>query len=168
MSPSFFLIPGLCSVGSAVFEPLKNELNALGIEEVTCIDLNSVDCLSRLSDLTPNPLEADISQVRALIRSEIENLGRDVMLVAHSYGGVPALYGTTGYWKHERLAKGLEGGVIKVLLLSSSLSLPGQSVMQTRALWAGESGEPMDDQGSIKVEMINEVSTNSINIPSAR
>jgi hypothetical protein len=119
------LITGLCSVGSAVFKPLKNELNALGIEKVTCIDLKIVDCLSHLGDLTPNPLEADISQIRALIRSEIENLERDVVLVGHSYGRVPALYSTTRYWKHERQAKGLEGGVIKALVAKLELEFVG-------------------------------------------
>lgn len=40
---------------------------------------------------------------------------------------------------HEKEGQGVEGGVIKAVLISSSLSLPGESITGVRAKWSAES-----------------------------
>ena len=156
MTPAIIVIPGLCSVGSIVNAPLKQELQRLDYSEILLINLASVDALDALSELQPNPLEADIAHIRLSIMDLVES-GKDVLVVAHSYGGTPSLYACEGLWKHERQSKGLNGGVLKVVLLSSSLTLPGDSVAGVRAKWSEQSGAALDDTSSAKIEMVHNV-----------
>jgi hypothetical protein len=158
MAPSIVLIPGICSIGNVFYGPLKKELQALGYTDIIIIDLPSVDSVDRLSSLQPNALLADIEYIRQTIKG-IVDAGKDVVIGAHSYGGTPSLYASEGLWKHARQANGHEGGVVKTVLLSSSLSLPGESIAGCRAKWATENDpEMLKAQDASTVQMIDDVS----------
>jgi hypothetical protein len=137
MAASLVLVPGMSSVGSVFYQPLKQELGKLGFDDVTIADLPSVDSTKRTAELVPNGLEVDITYIRQIVQPLVEE-GKDVIVVAHSYGGTPSMYACAGLWKHERKSKGIEGGVIKAALMSSSLSLPGTSIAAIRTAWASE------------------------------
>lgn len=158
MAPSIVLVPGFCSLGSAVYAPLKVQLQKIGYGEVVIINLASVDAIDFLPELQPNPLEADIAHIRITVNALV-NAGKDVVVVGHSYGGTPSLYASEGLWKHTRDADGLAGGVLRVILMGSSLSLPGQSVAGVRAAWCAETGVQLDgDRSATRVEIHYDVS----------
>jgi hypothetical protein len=154
MSPTIILVPGMCSIGSVVYAPLIDELRKANYTRVQAIDLPSVDHIAAKSALKPNALEADITKVRSTITSALTTFNEDVVVVAHSYGGTPTLYACEGLWKAVQPAD--SPGVLRLLLLSSSLTLPGSSVAGNREEFAKAHGG-IDDSGG-DVQMIGDVS----------
>lgn len=153
-SPAFVFVPGLASVGTVVYGPLIKTLVALGQPSDSMHPINNVSVvedLSKAPSLSGNALQKDIEQIRAVLKKLVEDEQRDVLLIAHSYGGTPALYAVAGLWKHQRAAKGVVGGVIRVALIASSLSLPGASVAADRAEWLKANNQPGDDGGQIEM-----------------
>jgi pimeloyl-ACP methyl ester carboxylesterase len=159
MAPTIILIPGMSSIASVFYAPLVEELLKLGFADVLPLELSSVDATSRVKELVPDPLTVDIQDIRAKIQALVDD-GKEVLVVAHSYGGTPSLYATEGLWKHERQSKGLKGGVLKAVLISSSLCLPGTTIAGVRAEWAQKNmPEMIVAQEKSHVEMIDGVST---------
>jgi alpha-beta hydrolase superfamily lysophospholipase len=153
--PALVLIPGMSSVASLVYEPLIAQLKNRGIEQIQPIHLPSIDAIATKASLKPTPLDADVSAIRSALVELVEHQGREVVVVSHSYGGTPALCACTGLWKDER--DGKHGGVIRACLISSSLSLPGQSVGGVRAAWAQEHPEAGINDSGAKMESVGEV-----------
>jgi pimeloyl-ACP methyl ester carboxylesterase len=153
MSPAVILVPGMSSVGSTVYAPLLEELKKANFEHVHAVDLPSVDCTTTKADLKPTALDADIELIRLAIKRALVDLKRDVVVVAHSYGGTPALYACEGMWKSAQPPG--TPGVLSAALISSSLSLPGNSVAIDRAAY-GKTHGGIDDSGA-HVEMEGEV-----------
>lgn len=151
---SIVLIQGMSSRAS-VYDPLKEELTTKhNIKDVHTIELPSTEAYEKDVDLSPTPLEADIKAIRTLLISLIEKDQHDVLLVAHSYGGTPALHSTRGLWKHTQPANA--PGITKALLLSSSLSLAGQSVAGVRTAWAAaNAGGGIKDDVGVRIEERN-------------
>lgn len=156
MSPAVILVPGMSSVGSTVYAPLLEELKKANFEHVQAVNLASVDCITTKADLKPTALSADIELVRTAIKRALVDLKQDVVVVGHSYGGTPALYACEGLWKSAQPPD--TPGVLSVALISSSLSLPGNSVATDRAAYSKTYGG-IDDSGA-HIEMIGEVSHN--------
>jgi pimeloyl-ACP methyl ester carboxylesterase len=149
MAPSIVLIPGMSSLGTEVYAPLVAQLAKHSFTDTHPLDLPSIDCLSRLESLTPNPLEADIRHIRATLTQLVEK-GSDVIIIAHSYGGTPALAAAEALWSHHREAN--TGGILKAILLSSSLSLPGGDVGRTdRAEWCKANNVSLDANAHIEM-----------------
>lgn len=59
--------------------------------------------------------------------TELVDQGVDVVLFAHSYGGVVAREAMKGVSKAERESQGKSGGVAKVIYLSSVICEPGET-----------------------------------------
>ena len=131
---SLIFVPGMCSIASVVFAPLIDELASkhnLPKSSLVPIDLPSCDAIATKADLKPSALFADIAAVRSTINKQIE-AGRDVIVVAHSYGGTPALCATEGLWKGRRGPSEKTNGVVYIALISSSLPLTGKTVAGDR------------------------------------
>lgn len=158
-SPTIILVPGMSSVGSVVYEPLIQQLKAYELEGICTVDLPSVDCIATRAVLKPNALQADIIAIRSLLEKAIEDEEKDVVIVAHSYGGTPSLCASEGLWQDARKSSGKQGGVVRAILLSSSLALPGGTVATDRAAWGKEHGGI--DDGEAKVEVIEGVSSSN-------
>ena len=56
--------------------------------------------------------------------------GREVIVVSHSYSGLPVSSALDGLGRIEREKNGMAGGVIKIIYLAAFLGKKGQSVMQ--------------------------------------
>lgn len=66
----------------------------------------------------------------AYIASEISrhaDAGKDVVLVAHSYGGIPATESTKGLSKVERQRQGKSGGLVRLAYISCLILPVGES-----------------------------------------
>lgn len=68
----------------------------------------------------------------AFIAKEIEKLadeGKDVILIAHSYGGIPTTESIKGLGKEERAKLGKKGGVVKIAYMTCLVPEVGQNAM---------------------------------------
>lgn len=155
--PVIVLIPGLASVGSIVYAPLVEALVKNGWDKKDLIAINnpSVDTIATNADIKPTALDADIRRVRAALAKAIEEEGRDVLLVGHSYGGAVTVSAADGFWKHSRAGEGKKGGVLKAGLISAAVPLPGGSVAADRMSWLQANNLPGDEGG--QMDMIDGV-----------
>lgn len=48
MALSIVLVPGMSSIGTVFYEPLKRELGTFGFSRVVVVDLSSVDSVARI------------------------------------------------------------------------------------------------------------------------
>jgi len=145
------LIPGMCTKAN-VYEPLVKELETThAMHSVQALELPSADALTTGADLTPTPLEADTRAIRAALEHAVTQRNHDVVIVAHSYGGTPALHATRGLWA----GRGRSGaGVQRVLLLSAGMSLGGESVAGVRGAWAAANpAAGVDDQAGVRIDV---------------
>ncbi|TGO68228.1 hypothetical protein BOTNAR_0028g00410 [Botryotinia narcissicola] len=109
--PTFVCVPGFCHT-SAIFDPLRTLLGHYGYP-VLPVQLPSV--------LTNgNHASNDPAQDTRAIRSSVSHLveaGHDVILVLHSYAGVPGGDALQGLGKTERAQRGLRGGVLRIVFV---------------------------------------------------
>lgn len=105
--PLLVLVPGSFNYAS-IYAPLLARYTALG-HPISTIDLRTVG-----RKPGPPPTMYDDA---AFINTELERLadeGHDIVLVAHSYGGIPVSEGLKGVSKAERERAGKAGGVVRV------------------------------------------------------
>jgi pimeloyl-ACP methyl ester carboxylesterase len=62
---------------------------------------------------------ADDAAFIAAALAKLADDGQDIVLVAHSYGGIPATEALNGLAKGQRMEEGKEGGVVRVAYLSA-------------------------------------------------
>ena len=74
--------------------------------------------------LTSN--EPDVLAVRQVLE-ELSNSGRDIIIVAHSYGGIPTCEAAEGFKHQERLKLGKSGGVVRLVFVAAWLLQEGES-----------------------------------------
>ncbi|KAI1144483.1 alpha/beta-hydrolase [Hypoxylon sp. FL0543] len=66
----------------------------------------------------------------AFIAKEVASLadeGKDVVLIAHSYGGIPATQSTKGLTKAERQEQGKKGGIVRLAYMTALVPALGES-----------------------------------------
>ena len=112
--PAIVLVPGGFQTPWH-YEKLLHNLQALGFE-THCPQLPT----------SSGRTDATLSDDVATIRRELDPLvsaGRRVILVAHSFGGIPTSNATRGYSLRERRAEGLPGGVVHVVYMCAFMLL---------------------------------------------
>lgn len=122
--PVFLLVPGAWHKPSA-YDLLREQLTQRGFES-TAVDLHTVG--------STDPKNQGVPEDAAAIRAELQKLvdaGKEVMLVSHSYGGVPAAAAVKGLNLKDRVANGQKGGVLMVLHLTSFAAPVGTSLMDS-------------------------------------
>ncbi|PYI13372.1 alpha/beta-hydrolase [Aspergillus violaceofuscus CBS 115571] len=73
-------------------------------------------------------LHSDINAVRSLVQQEADE-GHDIIVVSHSWSGLPVNSALDGLGQAEREAAGRSGGVIKLVFLAAFLPEVGQSLL---------------------------------------
>jgi len=61
---------------------------------------------------------------------DLVNAGKDVVVLAHSYGGMPATDSVQGLAKSDRASQGLPGGVVRLIYLSCIVADVGQTASE--------------------------------------
>jgi len=74
----------------------------------------------------------DVEVIRFALESHLAT-GKEIVLVCHSYGGVPASAAAEGYQVHERRALGLSGGIKHVVYLAA-FAFPAKDISLLMAL----------------------------------
>ena len=77
--------------------------------------------------LTSN--EPDVAAVREVLE-ELSNAGKEIIIVAHSYGAIPTCVAVKGLGYQERLKLGQSGGVIRLVFIAAWLLQEGESPPQ--------------------------------------
>lgn len=90
---------------------------------------------SRLPSVgSPTPLTATVEQDAHFIRDKmllpLIDSGTDVLLVLHSYGGIPGAAAAKGLSKAEREKVGQEGGIVGLVLIVAIVVREGDSLEQ--------------------------------------
>ncbi|KAH6664781.1 Alpha/beta hydrolase fold-1 [Plectosphaerella plurivora] len=120
-SPVILFTPGAWH-GPWAFDTIRKELGGRGLDTgaVTLPSVGSTDPSFGVAEDT------------AAVRAEIEKLvneGREIVVVAHSYGGVPSSNAVEGFNLKDRAAAGKKGGVASVIYMTSFAIPAGTSLM---------------------------------------
>ncbi len=105
----------------------------------------ATQCL-RLPSVNPDPgtaEQADVANDIAFTREKIllplvDEAGEDVVVVMHSYGGIPGSGAARGLSKVERRSRGLQGGVVGLVFIAAFPAKEGQSLVSLAAPLDGE------------------------------
>lgn len=105
-----------------VFDAVRGRLDTLGYPS---------ECPAHPSIGAEPPsltLEDDVASLRRVLTT-LADEGKDIVLVAHSYGGVVASTASEGLVKHVRAESGKLGGIVKVVYLAAFALDKGQSLL---------------------------------------
>jgi len=119
--PTFILAPGAWYPPTS-FNPLIEKLS-----DYTChiVAFPSIQQATTVQDLQP-----DIDSVRTLVEQEAD-AGHDVIVVVHSWAGLPVCSALDGMSKTEREKAGKQGGVVKLVFIAAFIPQVGESLIRT-------------------------------------
>jgi pimeloyl-ACP methyl ester carboxylesterase len=106
----------------AVFDATRLQLNALGF-------LSECPAHPSIGAEPPSKTLSDDTASLREVLTKLADEGRDLVVVAHSYGGVVASSSVEGLSKASRTAEGKVGGVVKVVYLAAFALDKGQSLL---------------------------------------
>lgn len=130
-NPIIALVPGSFST-TAAYEKVIEQLSKHGYP-ILRIELKSV------GGLTPATSIDDAAHIYSIIAPLVEE-GKEIVVVMHSYGGIPGTDGTKGLAKVDQAAAGKKGGVIGLVYIAALMVKQGASLGSAR----GETG-PLPD-----------------------
>ena len=99
------------------------KLQGLGYSDCVTIDFPAVKRATKVKSL-----DEDIAAVKEAVVPRIEN-GGEVMVICHSWAGVPVSSALVSLGKEEREKEGKKGGVLSLCYIASFLPLKGESVI---------------------------------------
>ncbi|KAI0398477.1 alpha/beta-hydrolase [Xylariaceae sp. FL0594] len=146
--PYFLLVTGSFALPS-MYDSLVEAMKERGYE-LKAVHLPTVGVApGKGRDVTPPPTMYDDA---AAIAKEVQTLadaGREVILVAHSYGGIPATESTKGLSVQERKKAGKKGGLVRLAYKTVVLTTPGHTAAEVLAQMpqTGRVGLQPDEKG---------------------
>ncbi|EXJ73903.1 uncharacterized protein A1O5_02197 [Cladophialophora psammophila CBS 110553] len=124
-NPSIIFIPG-SYVLLPVYQPLFDAVSEAGYE-IKGIHPPTVGLSSRQGRESPAPSMYDDAAVIAQAAEKLADQGKDVILMGHSYAGIPMSQSTKGLGKEERRAQGKPGGIVQLAFISCLVPAIGSS-----------------------------------------
>ena len=120
--PSIILVPGSFG-GPEFYEPVVNAVAAKGYS-IRALQMPSVGLKSDTTGRAPPSMYDDAAFIAAETR-KLADEGKDVLLIAHSYGGTPATESTKGLGKEERETQGKKGGLVRLAYMTALVPAVG-------------------------------------------
>jgi hypothetical protein len=110
--PSIVFVPGAWH-GPESFDAVASLLTSAGYayEGVTKPS-------STLEPPFPTSIDADVEAIRTAVLKAAD-AGNDVVLVLHSYGGIPGSEASKGLSKEERAKDGKKGGIVRLVYVTA-------------------------------------------------
>lgn len=129
MPPTIVLIPGAWHL-PAIYDKMIGILESRGYScspfPLPSVGALAVDDALRMgAELTTKNFKDDVREITDHITALVEQDERDVIVVSHSYSGMPVGEALEGLSKQERHAKGLKGGVTRLVFIMSFAVPPG-------------------------------------------
>ncbi|KAI0169131.1 alpha/beta-hydrolase [Hypoxylon sp. FL1284] len=124
------------------------QLTMLIVPGATALPELYVPLMDSVQEGPPPTMYDDAAFIAAQVKS-LADAGNDVILITHSYGGVPATQSVQGLSKKEREAQGLESGVVRIAYITSLVAEVGNTAAGVQAPLPEESKVPavVDDNG---------------------
>lgn len=123
--PSIVFVPGSYVLVSA-YQPILEALSDQGYE-VTAVTLPTIGPASRQGRDEPAPPMYEDAEAIAQEVKKISDQGKDVIIVGHSYAGIPMSQSTEGLDKKARSTQGKPGGVTRLAFLAALVPPKGGS-----------------------------------------
>ncbi|KAH8587120.1 Alpha/beta hydrolase fold-1 [Bisporella sp. PMI_857] len=142
--PSILFVPGSFSLPT-FYDDLAGSIRSSGYE-ITIPHLPSVGLAA---DQGAPRQPATMYEDAALIAEKVEELadqGKDVILAAHSYGGVPMTESTKGLSKEERSKAGKKGGIVRLAYMTALVPAVGDAAAAVLAV------VPVDNMIDFKID----------------
>lgn len=114
-SPTVLIIHAACFT-PVLYDPFRDALAALDIES------SVVDSPSVSNAINVKTMEEDVTAVRKAINA-LMDAGKDVVVVMHSYGGIPGSAAVRGLEK-----TGAKAGVIRLVYVASFALREGEAI----------------------------------------
>lgn len=126
--PTFVLVPGAWHQPS-IYSSVMETLSAHGYPTVALP-------LPSNGAMPPNAtFDEDVNAIRGCLTKLIDTEEKEVILVVHSYAGVPGAEAPNGLGKKERQERGLKGGVARLVFISAYAMPEGSRLASSRAEW---------------------------------
>lgn len=122
IKPTVVIVPGSFSPPE-FYDKFVGQLSKHGYDGVA-ISLPSV------GGKKPATMEDDAAAI-AKVTSKLADEGKDVILVSHSYGGIPASESAKGLSRKERQESGKKGGISALLYVTALVVAEGASLGTT-------------------------------------
>ena len=132
--PTLVLIPGSFSP-SSLYSEVSSRLEAKGFQ----IIVGDLPTTGRSPPAPAATMREDAGYFHDLV-SGIADEGKDVVLLAHSYGGIVANQSAKGILKTDRTALGKRGGVVRIVFLAAFVPQVGQSLQDCVGAGDGDPG----------------------------
>lgn len=145
--PSIIFVPGSYCLLS-MYQPLFDAVSEAGYE-IKGINLPTIGPRSREGRDAPAP---SMYVDAAVIADEVKSLadrGKDVVIIGHSYAGVPMSQSTKGLGKEERKAQGKPGGIVQLAYIASLVPPIGGSAGSLLSRFPDEKRPPVSIDVSI-------------------
>lgn len=127
--PSILIVPG--SFGLPEFyDPVVDAVAAEGYE-IRALHLPTV--APKTGPEGPPPSMYDDAALIAKETEKLADAGKDVILVAHSYGGAPMSESTKGLGKEERKKQGKTGGIVNLAYMTTLVPAVGATASSVLA-----------------------------------
>jgi pimeloyl-ACP methyl ester carboxylesterase len=120
-TPTVVIVPGSFAP-SKHYRVFTDSLERHGIDS-RVIDTPSV---GKRGNLPPATMSDDAEEITNLV-SKLLDEGKEVVLMTHSYGGIPGTQSLSKLSRKAREAEGKKGGVDKIIYLASVVLQPGVS-----------------------------------------
>jgi alpha-beta hydrolase superfamily lysophospholipase len=124
-SPTVVLVPGACH-SAACYELLIPHLERAGFA-VKALTLPSIDPVSPETATCAD----DANFIRNTVLLPLIEEGKEILLVGHSYGGIPISAAALGLSKRTRSKSGKVGGIIGLVYITALLVGTDKDVMSS-------------------------------------
>jgi hypothetical protein len=122
--PTLLIVPASFSPPH-LYDIVVDKLKALGYEA----HIVATPSVGR-KEVAPTMLD-DAAVIQTHLK-QLADQGKDIVLIAHSYGGIPASESVKGYSKEARAKEGKKGGVVRILYTTCLVPREGQSALDLR------------------------------------
>ena len=118
--PTIVIIPGACHT-PAHYQPFASALQSADFT-VAVVSLPSIGASPGLKDF-----DEDVVAIHKVVSSLVDD-GIEVVMLLHSYGGLPGSAAMKGLGAKERARDGKEGGVRRLVYVSSDILKEGEAL----------------------------------------
>lgn len=148
--PSFLFVPGSYCLPS-LYQSIFDGVSQAGYD-INGIHLPSVGLSSGNGRDGPGPSMYEDADAIAREAERLADKGIDLIIVGHSYAGVPMSQAPKGLSKNERQAQGRPGGVVHLGYMTALIPPIGQSAADVLSVLPESKRFPMDLDVSISLQ----------------